>query len=106
VCSCTFPRWSRYPSPTCSWVWGCTGQKKTWVYVGWVTLFSTLAGLLYGAWVDGVSAWLILLGLGSVLTMLVLVLWLIGQRFHRAAAPTGMVLHSPELDAEEPLAGE
>ena len=82
------------------------GQKKTWVYVGWVTLFSTLAGLLYGAWVDGVSAWLLLLGLGSVLTMLVLVLWLIGQRFHRAAAPTGMVLHSPELDAEEPLAGE
>jgi len=82
------------------------GQKKTWVYVGWVTLFSTLAGLLYGAWVDGASAWLILLGLGSVLTMLVLVLWLIGQRFHRTAAPTGVVLHSPELDAEEPLAGE
>jgi len=24
------------------------GSKKTWVYVGWVTLFSTLAGLIFG----------------------------------------------------------
>ena len=24
------------------------GNKKTWVYVGWVTLFSTLAGLIFG----------------------------------------------------------
>jgi uncharacterized membrane protein YraQ (UPF0718 family) len=36
------------------------GQKKAWVYVAWVTLFSTLAGLLYGAWVNGANAWLIL----------------------------------------------
>jgi len=33
------------------------GNKKAWVYVAWVTLFSTLAGLLYGAWVDGASVW-------------------------------------------------
>jgi hypothetical protein len=26
---------------------------KAWVYVAWVALFSTLAGLIYGAWVDG-----------------------------------------------------
>ncbi len=35
------------------------GRRKAWVYVGWVALFSTLAGLLYGAWVDGASMWLI-----------------------------------------------
>ena len=29
------------------------GKLKAWVYVAWVALFSTLAGLLYGAWVDG-----------------------------------------------------
>ncbi|NLG28183.1 MAG: permease, partial [Chloroflexi bacterium] len=27
------------------------GRAKAWVYVAWVALFSTLAGLLYGAWV-------------------------------------------------------
>lgn len=56
------------------------GQKKTWVYVGWVTLFSTLAGLLYGAWVNGANAWLILLGLASFLGLLVLALWLVSRR--------------------------
>ena len=35
------------------------GKLKAWVYVGWVALFSTLAGLLYGAWVDGASIWLV-----------------------------------------------
>jgi hypothetical protein len=29
------------------------GKLKAWAYVFWVALFSTLAGLLYGAWVDG-----------------------------------------------------
>jgi uncharacterized membrane protein YraQ (UPF0718 family) len=33
------------------------GRTKAWVYVAWVAVFSTLAGLLYGAWVDGASAW-------------------------------------------------
>lgn len=31
------------------------GRFKAWTYVGWVALFSTLAGLIYGAWVDGTS---------------------------------------------------
>jgi hypothetical protein len=56
------------------------GSKKTWVYVGWVTLFSTLAGLLYGAWVDGTSAWLIFAGLGVFLVVLSLGLWFVGKR--------------------------
>ena len=32
------------------------GRKKTFAYVGLVALFSVLAGLLYGSWVDGMSA--------------------------------------------------
>jgi uncharacterized membrane protein YraQ (UPF0718 family) len=56
------------------------GSKKTWVYVGLVTVFATIAGLLYGAWVDGASAWLILAGLGAFLAILLLALWLIGKR--------------------------
>ena len=31
------------------------GKLKSWTYVAWVALFSTLAGLIYGAWVDGAS---------------------------------------------------
>ncbi len=31
------------------------GKKKTWIYVALVALFSTLSGLLYGAWVDGIQ---------------------------------------------------
>lgn len=32
------------------------GRKKTFCYVGLVALFSVTAGLLYGSWVDGMSA--------------------------------------------------
>jgi uncharacterized membrane protein YraQ (UPF0718 family) len=46
------------------------GNKKTWVYVAWVTLFSTLAGLLYGAWVDGAGVWLILVTLVVLIGLL------------------------------------
>lgn len=35
------------------------GRLKAWVYVGWVAVFSALAGLIYGAWIDGVSVWLL-----------------------------------------------
>lgn len=35
------------------------GKLKAWTYVGLVALFSTLAGLTYGAWVDGTSALLL-----------------------------------------------
>jgi uncharacterized membrane protein YraQ (UPF0718 family) len=31
------------------------GRKKTFAYVGLVALFSVMAGLLYGSWVDGLS---------------------------------------------------
>jgi uncharacterized protein len=35
------------------------GKGKTAVYVLLVTVFSTLSGLLFGAWVNGANAWLI-----------------------------------------------
>jgi hypothetical protein len=35
------------------------GRKKTAVYVVLVTVFSTLAGLLFGSWLEGTSAWAI-----------------------------------------------
>lgn len=50
------------------------GRRKAWVYVGWVALFSTLAGLLFGAWVDGASLWLIVGGTAVGLAVLALAL--------------------------------
>ena len=35
------------------------GKGKAWMYVFWVTIFSTLAGLIYGAWVDGANLWVL-----------------------------------------------
>jgi uncharacterized membrane protein YraQ (UPF0718 family) len=35
------------------------GRRKAWVYVAWVSLFSTLAGLLYGSWVNGTDLGLV-----------------------------------------------
>ncbi|NPV87807.1 MAG: permease [Anaerolineae bacterium] len=66
------------------------GRLKTWVYVGWVALFSTLAGLIYGAWVDGASLGLIAVYIVLVLGILAGALWLVGRskplaHAHRAA---------------------
>jgi uncharacterized membrane protein YraQ (UPF0718 family) len=60
------------------------GNKKTWVYVGLVTVFSTLAGLIYGAWVDGTSAWLILGYLATIIAVLAGGLWLVARYNRRA----------------------
>lgn len=60
------------------------GRLKAWVYVGWVALFSTLAGLLYGAWVNGASLWLLVLLLVGGMAVLAGALALFGQR--RASA--------------------
>ncbi len=50
------------------------GNKKAWVYVALVAVFSTLAGLIYGAWEDGaglmrVLAYLALVVAGIALTL-------------------------------------
>jgi len=60
------------------------GKTKTWTYVFWVALFSTLSGLLYGAWIDGTSLWLIALYLGAMLAMLAGILWLVNRRKNHA----------------------
>ncbi len=64
------------------------GRLKAWVYVGWVALFSTLAGLLYGAWIDGTSLGLIGLYLGGVLLVLTAALWLARDKSHQKLADT------------------
>ena len=56
------------------------GKLKAWVYVGWVALFSTAAGLLYGAWVDSISIWVIGLLTFAFLSILVLIFKLKGKR--------------------------
>jgi uncharacterized protein len=56
------------------------GRLKAWVYVGWVALFSTLAGLIYGAWVDGMSMGLVGLYLLVFLGLLSGALWLANRR--------------------------
>lgn len=66
------------------------GKLKTWTYVGWVALFSTLAGLMYGAWVDGASLALIALYLLAFLGTLALMLWLV-TRYTAHESP----LHRP-----------
>jgi hypothetical protein len=48
--------------------------------VGWVVLFSTLAGLIYGAWVDGVSLWLLGMYLTTFLGALALALYFVNKR--------------------------
>ncbi len=56
------------------------GRLRAWVYVFWVALFSTLAGLLYGAWVDGASQGLVALYLTAFLAALSGLLWLFNHR--------------------------
>jgi uncharacterized membrane protein YraQ (UPF0718 family) len=62
------------------------GRLKAWTYVGWVALFSTLAGLIYGAWVDGTSLALLGLYLGGLIAVLGLALWLVSRNQLKTAA--------------------
>ena len=61
------------------------GRFKAWVYVGWVALFSTVAGLLYGAWVNGMAIGLVALYLALFLALLSGIFWLIEKRSLRKA---------------------
>jgi hypothetical protein len=56
------------------------GKLKSWTYVGWVALFSTLSGLIYGAWVDGAGIVLVAFYLLLFLAFLALVLWRVSRR--------------------------
>ena len=59
---------------------GIIGKRKAWTYVGWVALFSTLSGLIYGAWVDGTSVWLLGGYLAAFVLLLAFVLYLLSRR--------------------------
>lgn len=61
------------------------GKLKTWTYVAWVAMFSTIAGLLYGSWVDGANIWLIALYLVIFLMIMALVLWVANRRRPQSA---------------------
>jgi hypothetical protein len=64
------------------------GRSKAWVYVFWVALFSTLAGLIYGALEDGASIWLMALYLLAFLSLLAAGLrWMNRGRAIQPAAP-------------------
>jgi len=56
------------------------GKLKAWTYVGLVALFSTTAGLAYGAWIDGMSFAALALAVGGGIAVLLLALRLIERR--------------------------
>lgn len=56
------------------------GRVKSWTYVAWVALFSTLAGLIYGSWINGASVALVVLYLVIFLALLSGMLWLVNRR--------------------------
>lgn len=66
------------------------GRLKAWMYVFWVALFSTLAGLLYGAWVDGVGLGLLGLVLFAFLGFLAVTVWQVSK-------------HSPAKSLNHPI---
>lgn len=66
------------------------GRTKAWVYVGWVALFSSLAGLLYGAWVDGAGLGQVSFYLGLFLSALAVLVWWLSRR---RAAPARALAH-------------
>ena len=61
------------------------GKLKAWTYVGLVALFSTAAGLTYGAWVDGTPLTTLALVIGGFILALATAVHLI-ERTQRAPA--------------------
>ena len=64
------------------------GRKKAWTYVGWVALFSTLSGLIYGAWVDGASLGWVIIILTIIVAVLTISIWFFHRRNRGKAATT------------------
>jgi len=56
------------------------GKLRAWTYVGLVAVFSTLAGLTYGAWVDGAAALTLGMGVAGFILLLSATLHLIEAR--------------------------
>lgn len=62
-----------------------SGAGKTFTYVGLVALFSVSAGLLYGSWVDGMSALRLASSLAAFVAVLAVLLMNLHRRQHSAA---------------------
>src|SRR5690606_24060787 len=56
------------------------GRKKTFTYVGLVALFSAVAGLIYGAWIDGTALFSLALYLAGFIAALALLLAVASRR--------------------------
>jgi len=56
------------------------GRLKTLAYVGLVAVFSTAAGLAYGAWIDGANPYAIALGVLALLALLAVILRALSHR--------------------------
>lgn len=56
------------------------GRQKAWTYVALVALFSTVAGLTYGAWIDGTPLFVLVLGLASFIAALATLLAVASRR--------------------------
>ncbi len=63
------------------------GRLRAWTYVGLVAVFSTLAGLSFGAWTDGTPLGLLALLLLSFIAALVTILRRIDRRQHPGVPP-------------------
>jgi uncharacterized protein len=62
------------------------GRQKTFSYVGLVAIFSVMAGLSYGAWVDGMAWQTLALGLAAFVAILAgLLVWLHRLQVSRSA---------------------
>lgn len=61
------------------------GRKKTISYVGMVAVFSVMAGLLYGSWVDGMSALRLVLSLVAFVGVLGVLLMVLHRRQNSVA---------------------
>ncbi len=64
------------------------GRRRAWTYAAVVAVFSTLSGLIYGAWVDGASLWRLAAYLAASLLALALGLYLIDKRNRQEAELT------------------
>lgn len=71
------------------------GKLKAWTYVGLVALFSTAAGLSYGAWIDGAPLSRLALIVGGFVVTLAVIVRLI-ERTRRPAAPAVTDSTDPE----------
>lgn len=47
------------------------GKLRAWTYVSLVALFSTVSGLIYGAWVDGMPLWMLVGAVGGFAALIV-----------------------------------